>query len=89
MITVIIMIMIIPIYLCIGYLEEGGLAALAHRVQSILVEASGRRYRRVVVLALPAVHGPVVIAVVVDVAVAVVRQAVLALLLSQDPVLTL
>ena len=68
------------------YLEESGLASLAHGVDPVLVEAAGRGDGGVVVGPLAAVHGPVVVAVVVDVAVAVVHETVGALLLGQGPV---
>ena len=65
------------------YLEKGGLAALPHGIDAVLVEAARRGDGRVVVHALSAVHRPVVVAVVVHVAVAVEDQPVLAGLLSQ------
>ena len=70
------------------YLEEGSLAALADGVDAELVEAAGRGDGGVVVGAglgavrVAAVHRPVVVAVVVDVAVAVVGKTVLANLLG-------
>ena len=69
-----------------SYLEESGLASLAHWVDPVLVEASRRGDGGVVIGPLAAVHGPVVVAVVVDVAVAVVHEPVGALLLGQGPV---
>ena len=66
------------------HLEEGCLAALAHGVDSELVEAAGRGDGRVVVHPLAAVHGPVVVAVVVDVAVSVKHQSVFTNLLGQS-----
>merc|ERR1712214_44367 len=79
----------------VSALEEGGLAALADGVDSELIEASGRGDGGVVVgagrftVGVAAVDGPVVVAVVVDVAMAVVGQAVLADLLRQSPILAL
>ena len=66
-----------------AYLEERGLTALAHGVEAELVETARGGDGRVVVDSLPAVHGPVVVAVVVDGAVAVEHQAVLTGLLRQ------
>lgn len=77
------------------YLEEGGLTALPDGVDAELVEAAGRGDGRVVVgpglgaVGVAAVDGPVVVAVVVDVAVAVVGQTVLADLLGQGAILAL
>ena len=68
------------------YLEECGLASLSHGVDSVCVEASRRRDGSVVIDPVPAVHRPVVVAVVVDVSVPVVHQAVLAHLLRQGAV---
>ena len=71
-------------------LEEGRLAALALGVDAVLVQAAGARDGGVVVAPLAAVLLPVVVvlAVVVDVAVAVASEdkAVLADLLSQGAV---
>ncbi len=68
------------------YLEECGLASLPDGVDPVLVEAPWGGDWSVVVEPLPAVDAPVVVAVVVDVAVAVVGKAVLALLLGQGAV---
>lgn len=68
------------------YFEEGGLAALSDWVDAVGVEASWGGDGGVVVDPRPAVHSPVVVAVVVDVAVAVVHQAVLAHLLGQSSI---
>ena len=68
----------------VSHLEEGSLAALAHRVDAVLVEAAGGGDGGVVVHSLAAVHGPVVVAVVVDGAVAVEHEAVLTDLLVQS-----
>jgi hypothetical protein len=54
------------------HLEEGGLAAHSHRIDSVLVQASGGGDGRVVVDPVAAVDGPVVAAEVVDGAVAAV-----------------
>ena len=62
------------------------MASLSHGVDSVGVEASGRRDGRVVVDPVAAVDCPVVVAVVVDVTVAVIYQTVLANLLGQRPV---
>ena len=84
-----------PLKVSTTNLEEGGLAALADGVDPELVEASGRGDGGVVVGAgrftfgVAAVDGPVVVAVVEDVAVAVVGQAVLADLLRQGAILAL
>ena len=66
-----------------AHLEEGGLTALSYGVEAELVETAGRGDGRVVVDSLPAVHGPVVVTVVVDVTVAVKHQPVLAHLFRQ------
>ena len=63
------------------YLEEGLLAALADGIDSVGVEAAGGGDGGVVVDELAAVAGPVVVAVVVDVAVAGENQTVGTLLL--------
>ena len=68
------------------YLEECSLASLSNRVDAVLVEAAGRGNGCVVVGPLSTVHGPVVVAVVVDVAVAVVGEPVGALLLGKSAV---
>ena len=66
------------------HLEEGGLAALSDRVDAELVEAAGGGDGGVVVHPLPAVDGPVVVAVVVHGTVPVKHQPVLANLLVQS-----
>ena len=84
-----------PLKVSTTNLEEGGLAALADGVDSKLIEAPGRGDGGVVVgaglgaVGVATVDGPVVVAVVVDVAMAVVGQAVLADLLRQSPILAL
>ena len=59
-----------------AYLKEGGLTSLADRINTILVQASGRRNWGVVVDLFSTVNCPVVVAVVMNVAVSVVHQAV-------------
>ena len=65
-------------------LEECCLTSLSDRIDSILVETAGRGDGGVVVHPLAAVHGPVVVAVVVDICVPVKHQTVLTNLLSQS-----
>ena len=65
------------------HLEESGLAAFSDRVDAELVEASWGGDGGVVVDPLPAVDGPVVVAVVVHSAVPVKHQSVLTNLLVQ------
>ena len=71
------------------YLEEGSLAALADGVDAELVEAAGRGDGGVVVGAglgavrVAAVHRPVVVAVVMNISVAVKHQTVLTDLFRQ------
>ena len=65
------------------HLEKRSLTSLSYGVQSELVETARGGDGRVVVDSLPAVHGPVVVAVVVDGAVAVEHQAVLTGLFRQ------
>ena len=64
-------------------LEECCLTSLSYRVDSVLVETAGGGDGGVVVHPLAAVHGPVVVAVVVNVTVAVKHQPVLAHLFCQ------
>ena len=73
------------------YLEKRSLATDTDRIDSVLVETSGRRDRRVVVDPLAAVDGPVVVAEVVDgpVTAVLIHQPVFALLLCERPVDTL
>ena len=59
------------------------MAPLSHGIYSELVKAAGGGDGRVVVHPLAAVHGPVVVAVVVNVTVAVKHQPVLAHLFCQ------
>jgi len=70
-------------------LEEGCLAALSYGVDAVLVEAPGGGDGGVVVHPLATVHGPVVVAVVVNAAVTVIHQPILTYLLSQGAVCTL
>jgi len=69
-----------------GTLEESGLAAFSDGVDAELVEASRGGDGGVVVHPLPAVDGPVVVAVVVHSAVPVKHQPVLTNLLVQGAV---
>ena len=66
------------------YLEESSLTSLSNRVDTILVQAAWRGYGGVVVHLVAAVHGPVVVAVVVHIAVTVVHQPVCTGLLGQS-----
>ena len=66
-----------------AHLEERGLTALSYGVEAELVETAGGGDGGVVVDPLAAVHRPVVVAVVVDGAVAVKHQAVLTGLFRQ------
>ena len=67
-----------------SHLKEGCLAALAHWVDAVLVEAAGGGDGSVVVDSLAAVDRPVVVAVVVDGAVPVKHEAVLTDLLVES-----
>ena len=65
------------------HLEESGLTSLSYRVETELVETAGGGDGGVVINPLATVNSPVVVAVVVDGAVAVEHQAVLTGLLRQ------
>ena len=65
-------------------LEECGLTSLSNWIDSILVETARGRDGGVIVHPLAAVHGPVVVAVIVDICVSVKHQPVLTNLLSQS-----
>merc|ERR1719461_1446233 len=69
-----------------GTLEECSLTSLPYWIDSILVETAGGRDGGVIVHPLAAVHGPVVVAVVVDICVSVKHQPVLTNLLSQSSI---
>ena len=58
-------------------LEESGLTSLSYRVETELVETAGGGDGGVVINPLATVNSPVVVAVVVDGAVAIEHQAVL------------
>ena len=65
------------------HLEESGLTSLSYRVETELVETARGRDGGVIVDSLTTVNSPVVVAVVVDGAVAVKHQAVLTGLFRQ------
>jgi hypothetical protein len=70
----------------VSTLEEGGLTALADRIDSILVQAARRRDRGVIIQLIATVYGPVVVAMVVHIPVPVVHQPVGTCLLGKGAI---
>ena len=63
------------------YLEESGLAALSDGIDAVGIQAPRRRDGCVIIDPVFTVYGPVVVAMVVNVSVAIIDQTVLANLL--------
>ena len=66
------------------HLEESGLASFTHRIDSKLIKTSRRGDGGVVIDSLAAVNSPVVVAMIVDISVAIKHKTILTDLLSQS-----